>query len=351
MSNVISIGAPRRPNLAQRQSLLLESFARHRRRADDVYWLKENAEILNVLATGGATLGPQALTIYEAFYRSIEERLRFFPQYYRFLLSICLDLEDLGLPGGKGEALCHWAQRSKLSASELSDLQRAEAERLFARRGAVVRDRALEDRLRAFICHSETFALPNKKAAYELTHIVFYLSNYGSQCPGLSRSAVTSLEFAALMAFLDQDIDLLSEVCVALRFAGVVPSEVWEDWLTQALGEFVLSAAPDGAVNDCYHHYLVTSWWAGISGGAGYPGTPLRGCVEIQRYAARKGPLRTISELLYVLGPARSGNWSQMRVLLEDKLEEDQHLILRGAARSSAQFDAFFEGFSRAQII
>ena len=269
MSNIISIGAPRRPNLAQRQSLLLESFARHRRRADDVYWLKENAEILNVLATGGATLGPQALTIYEAFYRSIEERLRFFPQYYRFLLSICLDLEDLGLPGGKGEALCHWAQRSKLSASELSDLQRAEAERLFARRGAAVRDRALEDRLRAFICHSETFALPNKKAAYELTHIVFYLSNYGSQCPGLSKSAITSLEFAALMAFLDQDIDLLSEVCVALRFAGVVPSEVWEDWLTQALGEFVLSAAPDGAVNDCYHQYLVTSWWAGISGGQG----------------------------------------------------------------------------------
>ena len=316
-----------------------------------MYWLKENAEILNVLTTSGAHPGPQALSVYEAFYDSIEERLRFFPQYYRFLLSICLDLEDLGMPGGKGEALCYWAQQSELAASELSDLQRAEAERLFARRAVAVTDQALADRLRAFISHSETFALPNKKAAYELTHVVFYLSDYGRQCPGLSRSAVTSLEFAALMAFLDQDIDLLSEVCVALRFAGNEPSDIWEDWLAQALAEFVISAVPDGAVNDCYHQYLVSSWWASISGGSGFPGTPPRGGLEIRRNDARKGPLRAISEVLYDLGPARSGNWSQMRGLLEGRLEEDQHLILRGAARSSTQFDAFFEGFSRAKLI
>lgn len=108
MTNVVSIGLPRRPNKAQRQVGLLRGFALHRRTREDVYWLKENAEVLNVLATSGAVLPDHALDMYQSFYDTIEERLRFFPQYYRFLLSICLDLEDLGLGGTKGEALCRW---------------------------------------------------------------------------------------------------------------------------------------------------------------------------------------------------------------------------------------------------
>lgn len=348
MSNVVSIGLPRRPNLAQRQAVLLENFALHRRGPQDVYWLKENAEVLNVLATSGAELAPSALKIYENFYAEIEERLRFFPQYYRFLLSICLDLEDLGLPGEKAQGLCQWAHDSDLVASELSDLQRAEAERLLTRRGIQTKDHGLEERLRSFICHSETFTLPNKKAAYELTHIVFYLSQYGQKNPMLSKAAITSLEFAGLMAYLDQDIDLLSEVCVALRFADVTPSAIWEDWLAHELGGFVLCSAPSGAQTDAYHEYLVTSWWASVSGGQGFPGMPQQGGVEITRAGARKGPLRAMSELMFDLGSARSGDWRQMRHMLEAKLEEEQHHILRGAAQSSKHFDAFFEGFSRA---
>ena len=94
MTNVVSIGLPKRPNLGQRQSALLQSFAQHRRATDDVFWLKENAEALNILATCGAALPTQGLDAYAAFYETLEERMRFFPQYYRFLLSICLDLED-----------------------------------------------------------------------------------------------------------------------------------------------------------------------------------------------------------------------------------------------------------------
>ena len=100
MSNVISIGLPRRPNLAQRQAALIRNFALHRRQPDDVFWLKENAELLNILATSDATLLPGALDVFASFCRTLPERLNFFPQYYRFLLSICLDLEDLGLPAG-----------------------------------------------------------------------------------------------------------------------------------------------------------------------------------------------------------------------------------------------------------
>ena len=67
MSNVVPIGLPRRPNLCQRQAALLQSFAKYRRSTDDVYWLKENAEILNILATSRAVLPTQAIETYREF--------------------------------------------------------------------------------------------------------------------------------------------------------------------------------------------------------------------------------------------------------------------------------------------
>lgn len=347
MSNVVSIGLPRRPNLAQRQAALIQSFARHRRSGDDVYWLKENAELLNVLATSGAELPEVALEPYRQFYETLEERLRFFPQYYRFLLSICLDLEDLGFEGDTGVLLCDWVQKTNLAACELSDLQRAEAERLLRRRVDAPVGDDLYRRLLSFISHTPNFALPNKKASYELTHIVFYLTEYGAHKRDFPDAAITSLEYAGLLAYLDQDVDLLSEVCVALRFAGETPSPTWEAWLSGELSGFVLADMPAGHVNDSYHEYLVTSWWALHSGRPSFPGRPVSAGVEIQRHGAQKGPLRAMSEVMYQLGAARSSNWTQMRTVLERSLPPEQQCILDGAAQSSPRFETFFEGFSR----
>jgi hypothetical protein len=90
-------------------------------------------------------------------------------------------------------------------------------------------DAGLNDRLLHFINCAETFALPNKKAAYELTHIVFYLSEYGRRDPHLDNRAIQSLNFVGILAYLDQNADLLAEVCIALRYAGQAPSKIWED--------------------------------------------------------------------------------------------------------------------------
>ncbi len=349
MSNIVSIGLPKRPNLSQRQSALMKSFSGHRRQKDDVFWLKENAELLNILASSGAELQPEALEVYRGFYDELDERLKFFPQYYRFILSICLDLEDLGMAGNMGEALCRRVDDLDLSACELSDLQRAEAQRLLARRSCGGISEELQDRLRNFIAQTDTFSRPNKKAAYELTHIVFYLSDYGAYSLDLVADALTSLEFAGLLAFLDRDVDLLSEVCVALRFAGQTPSEIWEDWLAQEAGGFILSSAPDGPAHDAYHEYLVTSWWAGTAGMTGFLGTPIFGGLRFERAHASSGPLRAISELMYRLRSARSSDWGRMRPLLHRTIAEEHHHILRDAEKSSRQFDMFFEGFSRAQ--
>lgn len=348
MTNVVSIGLPKRPNLGQRQSALLQSFAQHRRATDDVFWLKENAEALNILATSGAALPPQGLDAYAAFYETLEERMRFFPQYYRFLLSICLDLEDLGMPGNTGQQLCDQVFKEGYVESELSDLQRAEAGRLIARRGRRALDGALSDRLIEFISHAETFTLPNKKVSYELTHIVFYLSDYGARPLDLPKRAITSLEYAGLLAYLDQDLDLLSEVCVAMRFAGHAPSQIWEDWLETELHGFVIRPVPSAPAADAYHEYLVTNWWATLSGHPSFRGIQEPGSIEVIRRASERGPLRAMSELMYQLGAARTAKWSHMRALLEQALPPEHHTILIGAEQSSDQFETFFKGFSRA---
>nr|WP_241525646.1 hypothetical protein [Pseudophaeobacter leonis] len=290
---------------AQTYGRLIAAFAQGRRDQKDVFWLKENAELLNILHCTGALhgapllLSETALAPLRAFYAGAARHLCFFRQYYRFILSICMDLEDLGLVGdgvghgrphsgfGSGmsqmgqvpsEALAQWVHQQDLPAHELSDLQRAEARRLLARRGVELEVPGLNERLHRFMDATAQFALPNRKAAYELTHIVFYLSDYGRCDPGLSPAARQSLNHVGTLAFLDRDADLLSEVCIALRYSGQTPSELWEAWLLNHHRGFALLAdevqsAPQLAQDD-YHMFLVQQL---ASGAAGWPGLPTCG--------------------------------------------------------------------------
>ena len=176
MSNVIALNAPSRLTpLDQRISNLVECFAFHRRKGDDVYWLKENAELLNVLETTGTQPGEAAFAPLAGFFENLEERIEFFPQYYRFFISMACDLEDLGYGEGKAERLAHWANSRMMPQGELSDLQRLGARRLMIRRGVdpYPNDPGLEDRVRGFCRQTDFFAIPNKKAADELTQAVF----------------------------------------------------------------------------------------------------------------------------------------------------------------------------------
>lgn len=350
MSNVIQLTVPsHRLGLPARRAALIASFAQHRRFGDDVFWLKENAELLNILECTGLALDDAALAPHQGFYAQVEKRLGFFPQYYRFLLSICLDLEDLGMAGTKGEALAHWIAREGLADAELSDLQRAEARRLMRRRGieALPEDGGLDQRLHGFIDRSETFAMPNKKAAYELTHIVFYLSEYGRRDPGLSPAAIRSLEFAGILAYLDQNSDLLAEVCVALRYAGAQPSGIWESWLERETHRFSIVTGPQASPQDDYHDFFVCNWLMAVSGRDAFvkDAAPERmGFVRAEPYSA---PLREISECMFRMEENRSGDWHAMRPLIKQSLSEIGIDILAEAEQSTERFDEFFAGFAR----
>lgn len=351
MSNVIPLKAPS-PQVSydQQCATLIGNFAQHRRQQGDVFWLKENAELLNILECTGAVLCEGQLLPMTSFYNQIENQICFFQQYYRFILSICLDLEDLGLAGDKGEDLAHWVARQGLAEAELSDLQRAEAHRLMRRRGINgVRDyAALEHRLRCFVNRSETFALPNRKAAYELTHIVFYLSEYGRVDPGLGQKALVSLEYAGLLAYLDQNSDLLAEVCIALHYAGKAPPAEWMGWLQRQTTGFVLTADDQGQVSDAYHDYFVCNWVMAATRQPNFKQLVQPGPMQVRQSAVRTGPLRQMSQMLFEMQDHRSADWSLMRRHLKSGLSEEAHDILSAAESSTCNFESFFAGFARA---
>lgn len=352
MTKIISLSVPqRRQTLPERAGALVDVFANHRRYGEDVFWLKENAELLNILECSGTKVDPQMLGVHQEFYDNLPKQISFFPQYYRFLLSICLDLEDLGLEGAYGEELCDWVGKQGLPAAELSDLQRGEARRILARRDIKVStDEGLDSRLHHFINRPETFALPNKKAAYELTHIVFYLSEYGRKDPNLDKQAIQSLNFVGIMAYLEQNVDLLAEVCVALRFAGHNPSPIWEEWVLSTLHDFRVIADPSADVGDSYHEYLVCTWMAATIKHNGTGQAVLGKRTRFERSDVIAGPLRSMSNSLLQLEENRSSDWSQMRSLMEQSVDENGYHILQDAQKSSAEFEAFFEGFSRVKF-
>ncbi len=353
MSNVIQLTLPvSRQPLDQRLAGLTHCFSQERRFGEDVFWLKENAELLSILECSGQTVSRDALAPYEEFYSRVRDRLAFFPQYYRFLLSITLDLEDLGVPGNTGETLVHWAADQGLPEVELSDLQRAEARRLLNRRGRNLSslDAGLDDRLHAFINRHATFALPNKKAAYELTHIIFYLSEYGRRDPQVDDAALQSLNFAGTLAYLDQNVDLLAEICIALRYAGRIPPPLWETWVRGESRGFHITEGPTAQVGDNYHDYFVCNWLLAALGEDCFQNAPNHCRAQFTR-EAWPGPLRAMSENLFGLGPMRQGDWHIMRHQMFETLDTRGQDILMEAEANCTDFGAFFDLFARARHI
>ncbi|MEP5730234.1 MAG: hypothetical protein ABJL67_12800 [Sulfitobacter sp.] len=350
MSNVIAFQPKTTFTKMPTLEALMGAVTTQRRPADDVYWLKENAELLSVLHATKEPVTSVLLEGYDTFYRGIEEKLRFYPQYYRFFLSLCLDLEDLGFDGCKGEALCNWAATTGLAEAELSDLQRAEARRLLARRRAAepVSQGDLGDRLRQFAERPKTFALPNKKAGYELTHIVFYLSEYGQRDPELGPEALRSLEYTGLVAYLDQNHDLLAEICTALRYAGAEPSPIWSQAVAHAHNSLAPVPASEMALaQDAFHAYLVTGWAQRVAQAPAFDVEWPQGATRFARRLPVVSALRPLSECLFDLGGTRSGDWSGMRGRVVPYLDTDARVILQQAEASSPEFGAFFEEFAR----
>jgi hypothetical protein len=161
------------------------------------------------------------------------------------------------------------------------------------------------------------FAPSNKKVAYELTHIVFYLSKYGRRDPKLDCGAVQSHDFIGIIAYLDQNTDHFAEICIALGFGGQTPGPIWEEWIVTTLSDFQDIEQPSSNTSDAYHEYLVIVWMALAAKRDDIVLAVLGGRLEFVRGVVAAWPLRNFSNLLLKMDADHSSHWEVMRPILE----------------------------------
>ena len=66
MTNVISLSVPqRRQTFSQNVDPMIDVLANHRRTRENVFWLKENDELLNILECSGKPFKEESLTVYQ----------------------------------------------------------------------------------------------------------------------------------------------------------------------------------------------------------------------------------------------------------------------------------------------
>ncbi len=351
MSNVVRFAAAARPSRMPAPqgglAALLAAFATGRRREGDAFWLKENAELLGILATLRVAVPAEALAAYAPFHDGLPERMAFHPQYYRMLLGLAVALRDLGQPGDMAERLAARAAAGGWIDSEVNDLQRAESRYLLARAGQRIELPGLDDRLRGFMARPETFALPNPRAAYDLLHAIFYLSEYGRHPFALDETSRAALGNLGNLACLDGDGDLLAEVCVALAYCGEEPPALWRDMVVSEARTFRIEPGRCADSSDAYHNYLVNQWLMGTIGmtafGDGFPAGPMT--FKLIRPPA--APLREWSQALLALGDRRRADYTAMRAACAPYLSPAALAAADRAAEASPGFERFFATFAR----
>jgi len=346
MTNIVAMRRPQTGLFAAvpALSILPQMFANHRRDRQDAFWLKENAEFLQILAATGTLCD---VSCYVPVAGKLLSELQFFPQYYRMFLSIGLDLQALGLSDVPVAAMAAHILDEGLAEAEVSDMHRSEAQLLLARAGVARNDTALQARLAAFTAQDARFAVPNLRAAYDLTHVVFHAADYGRRTLAPDAARSRSVIHAGIVAFLDDNMDLLAEVTIALRLCGDAVPGVWDAAVTDDLARFSVDAGTgDAPPEDDYHGWLVQNWATAVAGGQAF-GTHLPQNARLFRAQADKvGTLRAMSLALIKMGDARRPDWAQMRWRLSPLLSTAQRAHL-AKVEDIPEFEGFFAGFSR----
>ncbi len=335
---------------------LVAAIAQNRWGQDNVFWLKEVAEVLSVLEETGGQATPLMHAALAQPLGALQQRLSFFPQYYRFFLAIALSAERLGLLGaGHAADMARWIVRAGWIDSELNDLNRAEARYLMQRAGLdVVFEPGLDQRLHRFMDRPETFAVPNRKAAYDLTHLVFYLSDHGARDPGLSARGMQSLHHAGTLAFLDQNADLLAEICLCLLYVGANIPDLWLDLVERTAKSFAFQATRGIVEHDDSHCLFVCNWLLGKVGKpafqGGMPPVNTGQILQVRDMSQKPAALREVSMVLMNQGVDRTGDWSAVRGMLRRALSPAAAAVVDQAEQADPEFDAFFAAFARAPI-
>lgn len=245
----------------------VEAFAVKRNPQMSFPFLKENGELLSIAQNLGFIIDPRAVELYRDFYDNAYTLIRCYPQYYRFILPMVLDLEAAGMAGEQGRKITGFVRQKDLLSFDTSDVRRLEAIFTLQRTTALVEgERALLlsilERIEHLIANPSWYTKFHKPLFYDLTHIIFYLTDYGRTDLPLAGDPAPSLMNIGLLALLDNDADLLSEVCLCLGYLRLPIPDYWDNFLTAYFEDIKVSfkGTVASALNptvDEYHLYLV----------------------------------------------------------------------------------------------
>ena len=347
MSNVVQLRRHGFGRVDPAVPALTGMFAARRRQQHDPFWLKENAELLQVLAA--SSVRDADLSPYEDFAINLTGELQFFPQYYRLYLSMAVDLRALGMRDAPVSEAADFIQSQRLPEIELSDTHRGEADLLLRRAGVdLPADTARSDRLAQFAENAVAFCLPNRRAAYDLTHIVFHESDYGRRPTRPNAARRLSLIHAGLIAWLEDNMDLMAEIVIALRLQGEAVPKLWSDAVLHDAAEVEFHPGRDGArFDDDYHRYFVTNWASAVLGQPFFTASVPTEARLIHQRLPRGAALRELSMALLKMGSGRTSDWQRMRWRVWGKLSEPARQRI-AAVETMPEFEGFFEGFARA---
>ncbi|MEP6343623.1 MAG: hypothetical protein ABJ275_09930 [Maricaulaceae bacterium] len=245
----------------------VEAFAVKRNPSLSFPFLKENGELISICVNAGFLIEPRALTLYDDFYKNAVKFTQCYPQYYRFTLGMVLDLEQGGYEGNEGQKLTEYVKQKKLIKYDTSDSRKLETLTMLGERGPLSTENYniyldILDNVEGFIENPEWYMKFNKPLFYDLTHIIFFLTHYGTKKIPLQNDVYPCLIYMGLLALLDNDADLLSEVCICLDYIGRETPKYWDDFLLASINDIKISYAGTVASSlnrsvDEYHIYLV----------------------------------------------------------------------------------------------
>lgn len=299
---------------------IVEAFAVKRNPNLNFPFLKENGELLQIAANCQTLVEPSALDLYTPFYDKSQDLIKLYPQFFRFILGITADLERLGYSGTMGKQIAYQALADRILDFDTSDTRRLEMVSLFQRLGLENEpikqcEQSVIENIEKFTSDPKRFIYLNKPFFYELTHIIFFLTEFGNKHIRFNTDLVSCLKYAGVLCHLDEDYDLLAEICISLRYLSAPVPLHWEDDVLNYASQIQVTFGTDmkSALNasvDDYHIYFVCNWLADVKGEPSFQIKPGRQAPNFIAPASSKSFLSHLSSMVHnekILGNRISG--------------------------------------------
>lgn len=230
----------------------------------DTRHLKRCAEFLSFFQYTDLLDDGQRLKLYDRFF-FLKDRANYliqsFPHLYRPILSICSNLELLSGQNFGLDKAFKYSYENKVYLTELTLMRMLESKNIFRSRGFDI-FQGLEDEVLTQM-NPERYTFYDRDSAYFFTHYVFFLTDFGNvKFKGDKKPAKDSCIRLGIYAYVSDDLDLLSEICLSLWCLGEKIPSPWCAYILNKQPMFEIGARTSAMLPDeqDYHRLIVSNW-------------------------------------------------------------------------------------------